>query len=143
MLCNVKKIQALCLVAVLGLGMACVDEPEERQEPPVVVETSTQEPTTPNPPNGPTQNDNDGDGITESGGDCNDRDPEINVFALEVCDGVDNNCDGNVDDDTAQNQSVWYLDADEDGFGDPETSVVACGTLAGTDGGTAGLAAGG
>ena len=126
MLCNVKKIQALCLVAVLGLGMACVDEPEERQEPPVVVETSTQEPTTPNPPNGPTQNDNDGDGITESGGDCNDRDPEINVFALEVCDGVDNNCDGNVDDDTAQNQSVWYLDADEDGFGDPETSVVAC-----------------
>lgn len=35
--------------------------------------------------------------ITDSGGDCNDMNPFINPGAVEVCDGVDNNCDGRRD----------------------------------------------
>ncbi len=40
--------------------------------------------------------DNDGDGFNFSQ-DCNDSDPSINPSAVEVCDGVDNNCDGQID----------------------------------------------
>lgn len=40
--------------------------------------------------------DNDGDGYTASE-DCNDNNPQINPSKVEVCDGVDNNCDGNID----------------------------------------------
>jgi hypothetical protein len=40
--------------------------------------------------------DNDGDGFS-SFADCNDNDANINANATEVCDGVDNNCNGTVD----------------------------------------------
>lgn len=40
--------------------------------------------------------DNDGDGFSGFA-DCNDSDASINANATEVCDGVDNNCDGQID----------------------------------------------
>jgi len=46
--------------------------------------------------NGGGVTDNDGDGFS-SFADCNDNDANINANATEVCDGVDNNCDGVVD----------------------------------------------
>ena len=46
--------------------------------------------------NGGGVTDNDGDGFS-SFADCNDNDAAINANATEVCDAVDNNCDGIVD----------------------------------------------
>jgi hypothetical protein len=49
------------------------------------------------------------------GGDCNDNDPLINPAAVEVCDSVDNNCDGQIDEDLPT--YPYYVDSDGDGFG--------------------------
>ncbi|WP_054691204.1 putative metal-binding motif-containing protein [Desulfosarcina cetonica] len=39
--------------------------------------------------------DNDGDGLSESQGDCNDSDANIYVGSIETCgDGIDQDCDG-------------------------------------------------
>ena len=59
--------------------------------------------------------------IQESDQDCNDDVSAIHPNATEVCDNVDQNCNGLVDESTG---SVWYLDADSDGFGDSDQSIV-------------------
>jgi hypothetical protein len=56
------------------------------------------------------------DGYVPWGTDCDDGDAEVNPGEVEVCDGVDNNCDGDVDEGLL---STWYADEDSDGFGDP------------------------
>ena len=43
--------------------------------------------------------DDDGDGMTENAGDCDDEEPTTFGGALEWCDGLDNDCEGGVDDD--------------------------------------------
>jgi hypothetical protein len=45
--------------------------------------------------------------------DCNDNDATIHPGALEICDGVDNNCDGNID----ESCNIYYHDVDGDGYG--------------------------
>ena len=45
--------------------------------------------------------DDDGDGFSEVQGDCDDTDSNIYPNANEVCDGVDNDCDGQKDEDCA------------------------------------------
>ena len=61
-------------------------------------------------------------GTVENSDDCNDSDDTIHPDAVEVCDDVDNNCDGLTDDDDptvdSSTQSTFYLDYDADGFGD-------------------------
>jgi hypothetical protein len=41
--------------------------------------------------------DRDGDGYSVCAGDCNDANPAIHPGAIEVCNGIDDNCDGQID----------------------------------------------
>jgi len=68
----------------------------------------------------------DEDGYTMADGDCADNDPSVHPDATEVCDGVDNNCNGETDEDSAADALVFYVDADGDGFGDPDAPRDAC-----------------
>ena len=61
--------------------------------------------------------------------DCNDLDRAIYPNADELCDGVDNDCDGEVDEDPIEGESggsTWYLDSDGDGYGDMAYDRYAC-----------------
>lgn len=57
--------------------------------------------------------------------DCDDGDPEIHPEADEHCDGVDENCNLQIDEDPVDGTG-WYPDTDGDGFGDPDAEVIAC-----------------
>jgi hypothetical protein len=75
------------------------------------------------------------EGYIPEGGDCDDSNPEINPLAQEVCDDVDNDCDELIDDDDPsldiETTESFYLDLDEDGFGDIHNSVLSCDIPAG------------
>lgn len=63
-------------------------------------------------------------GYVDNANDCDDTNPDINPSASEVCDGIDNNCDSNVDEGLAE--YTYYADTDEDGFGDAENETTTC-----------------
>ncbi len=65
-------------------------------------------------------------GLIEQGGDCDDGDASVNPEATELCDGIDNDCDDDVDEDDAEDASTWYADADGDGYGASASSTQAC-----------------
>ena len=73
-------------------------------------------------------------GYADNDLDCND-DPAsggtgINPAATEICDEIDNDCNGDIDDDDSNldtsSATIWYADLDEDGHGDPNNSVMTC-----------------
>ncbi len=66
--------------------------------------------------------DEDGDGFFTDE-DCDDRNEEVNPSGVEICDGIDNNCDSVVDEGVT---SVYYADADGDGYGDPNSTTYTC-----------------
>ena len=66
--------------------------------------------------------DADGDGFALEE-DCNDSDATINPSAPELCDGTDNNCDGNIDEEVLQD---FYVDSDGDGFGNADITIQSC-----------------
>ncbi len=57
-------------------------------------------------------------------GDCDDANPDVNPDAVEVCNGIDDNCDGHVDEGLAA--TVYYPDADGDGYGAPGSGESLC-----------------
>ena len=61
-------------------------------------------------------------GYVAQSGDCDDSDATINPNAVEVCDGIDNNCNGVVDEGLT---STFYQDSDGDGFGG-FTTIQSC-----------------
>jgi hypothetical protein len=82
--------------------------------------------------NTPIDEDNDGFSICDDA-DCDDSDPNINPDAVEIYDGKDNNCDGQVDEhcyfevdlftEGESGYTLWAtfgLDANQDAGGDPD-----------------------
>ncbi len=58
--------------------------------------------------------------------DCNDADAAIAPHLTEVCDGKDNNCNGQTDEANAQGCRTYYKDQDQDGFGTPDDWRCLC-----------------
>lgn len=118
------------LLAALMWGGAtwlsgCSDDPAVETETPVegsatpCEESNTSSCTTPDP----ADEDLDDDGFSENKGDCEPEDEEIYPGAPELCDDVDNDCDGSKDEGI---QITYYLDGDGDGYGGSTSSVQSC-----------------
>ena len=66
------------------------------------------------------------EGYAEEDGDCDDTAPTVNPGEDEVCDGVDNDCDDEIDEDSATDATTWYWDSDGDGFGAGTDTATGC-----------------
>ncbi len=66
------------------------------------------------------------EGYVHESGDCDDLDSAVYPGAGEYCDGVDNDCDGNVDGAGSLDATTWYLDSDGDGWGVSSDTIVSC-----------------
>jgi hypothetical protein len=104
-----RKTIRIVLLALLSHTLACVDEAGPLDTG-IVGETDTDDPV-----------DADEDGYDESN-DCDDQDPAVHPGTDETCNGVDDNCDGEVDEGVTL---VAFVDADGDGFGG-DMSVDVC-----------------
>ncbi len=69
--------------------------------------------------------DQDGDGFKASEDDCDDTNPDVNPGRSESCDGLDNDCNGEIDDDPVD-AVTFYVDDDDDGWGDVNQTERAC-----------------
>jgi hypothetical protein len=69
--------------------------------------------------------DDDQDGSPE-GPDCDDHDAAVFPGAAELCNGVDDDCDGNIDLPTPANAPLWFPDNDGDGHGKHGPGTPAC-----------------
>ncbi len=56
-----------------------------------------------------------GMGQASNADDCDDADPNVNPNAEDICNLVDDDCDGGIDE--AHRKTSWYPDIDADGFG--------------------------
>jgi hypothetical protein len=63
-------------------------------------------------------------GSVTNNGDCNDASALVNPGAPEQCNGIDDNCDGLIDNGVVF--STWYADADGDSYGNAAVSQSAC-----------------
>ncbi|MBT8253501.1 MAG: putative metal-binding motif-containing protein, partial [Bacteroidia bacterium] len=75
-------------------------------------------------------NDADNDGYVDvafEGDDCDDTNASVNPGAFEECDGLDNDCDGLVDNIGEENEeNIYYIDADGDGWGSDSSIIYSC-----------------
>jgi len=70
-------------------------------------------------------------GYASTGDDCDDTSADALPGGTEVCDGLDNDCDGTTD-QGATDAATWYDDSDGDGYGDGDATSTACEAPTGT-----------
>jgi len=73
---------------------------------------------------GPRHPESDGDGFTLDI-DCDDDNPDVWPGATEYCNGLDDDCNAEIDDRPVDGDP-YYIDADGDGHGDPKLEILAC-----------------
>ncbi len=66
-------------------------------------------------------------GWVQLSGDCDDGDPQRHPAAAERCNGLDDDCDGEPDEDFDEPQASWYPDLDGDGWGAADQEQLLCG----------------
>ena len=65
-------------------------------------------------------------GFVGDDNDCDDSRAAVNPDADELCDELDNDCDGEIDPPSAVDAQTWYGDGDGDGVGVTRLAVRAC-----------------
>ena len=65
-------------------------------------------------------------GFVSDASDCDDTTNTVSPGASEYCNGIDNDCNGTIDDDYASGADLWFADIDGDGYGDPTSTQRAC-----------------
>jgi hypothetical protein len=63
-------------------------------------------------------------GYVANSSDCNDSNAAVHPGAAEVCNGIDDDCDGSIDEGAIG--STWYRDADGDTYGNATNTMLAC-----------------
>ncbi len=58
--------------------------------------------------------------------DCDDTNPDIHPDGVEVCNEVDDDCDGAIDGADVADPPIWYPDEDGDGWGDVGSPMAVC-----------------
>ena len=64
-----------------------------------------------------------GVGYVENGEECEDTNASINPLGNEICDGRDNNCNNQIDEEVGE---IYFVDADGDGYGDANNTQFSC-----------------